>query len=87
MISRKKPQSVLFGRLAVEMLMRGIGFGAGLVHRAVMTDWPDLSAHQVYACGAPAMIEAARADFTQRCGLPDTAFFADAFTFASDIKP
>lgn len=59
----------------------------GLVHRAVMTDWPDLSAHQVYACGAPAMIEAARADFTQSCGLPDTAFFADAFTFASDIKP
>jgi CDP-4-dehydro-6-deoxyglucose reductase len=59
----------------------------GLVHRAVMTDWPDLSAHQVYACGAPAMIEAARADFTQGCGLPDTAFFADAFTFASDIKP
>jgi CDP-4-dehydro-6-deoxyglucose reductase len=28
---------------------------------AVMADFPDLSGHQVYACGAPAMIEAARA--------------------------
>ena len=25
----------------------------GFVHRAVMQDFPDLSGHQVYACGAP----------------------------------
>ena len=38
----------------------------GFVHRAVMEDFPDLSGHQVYACGAPAMIDAARRDFTQQ---------------------
>lgn len=56
---------------------------SGLVHHAVMKDLPDLSAHEVYACGSPAMIDAARADFTQQCGLAENAFFADAFTFSS----
>lgn len=55
----------------------------GLVHHAVMADLPDLSAHQVYACGAPEMIEAAKKDFSERCSLPLTAFHSDAFTFAS----
>ena len=57
---------------------------AGLVHRAVMADFPDLSGHQVYACGAPLMVDAARADFTRECGLPPDEFFADAFTSAAD---
>ncbi len=52
----------------------------GLVHHAVMEDLPDLSGFDVYACGAPAMIEAARRDFCGRCGLPESAFYADAFT-------
>lgn len=56
----------------------------GLVHAAAMADYPDLSAHQVYVCGAPAMVEAARTDFVGRCGLPDTEFFADAFSYAAD---
>lgn len=55
----------------------------GLVHQAVMHDLPDLSDHEVYACGAPAMIDAARSDFVTRCGLSDDAFFADAFTFSN----
>ncbi|MBX9904270.1 MAG: CDP-6-deoxy-delta-3,4-glucoseen reductase [Burkholderiales bacterium] len=55
----------------------------GLVHEAVMADLPDLSGHEVYACGAPAMIDAARRDFLSRCGLPETAFYADAFTPAA----
>jgi CDP-4-dehydro-6-deoxyglucose reductase len=58
---------------------------SGLVHQAVMQDLPDLSAHQVYACGAPLMIEAARRDFTARCGLPEEEFFADAFTSQADL--
>src|SRR4029453_11627073 len=29
----------------------------GFVHRAVMEDFPDLSGYQVYACGAPIMVE------------------------------
>ncbi len=56
----------------------------GFVHRAVMEDFPDLSGHQVYACGAPAMVDAAHRDFTTRCGLPDEEFFADAFTTQAD---
>src|SRR5690606_40286722 len=44
----------------------------GLVHRAVMEDHPDLSGYQVYACGAPAMVEAARRDFTPQGGLPES---------------
>ncbi|KAA0213772.1 MAG: CDP-6-deoxy-delta-3,4-glucoseen reductase [Lautropia sp.] len=57
----------------------------GFVHRAVMADLPDLSGHQVYACGAPAMVEAARRDFTAGCGLPQAEFFADSFTSAADL--
>jgi CDP-4-dehydro-6-deoxyglucose reductase, E3 len=57
----------------------------GFVHRAVMADSPDLSGHQVYACGVPAMVEAARRDFTQQCGLPEDEFFADSFTTQADL--
>ncbi len=49
-----------------------------------MEDFPDLSAHHVYACGAPVMVEAAHRDFTTRCKLPDDGFFSDAFTTSSD---
>jgi CDP-4-dehydro-6-deoxyglucose reductase len=56
----------------------------GFVHEAVMADLPDLSGHQVYACGAPVMVDAARRDFSARCGLPEDEFFADSFTSAAD---
>ena len=49
-----------------------------------MADLPDLSGHEVYACGAPIMVESAQRDFVQRCGLPEDAFFADAFTSEAD---
>jgi len=57
----------------------------GFVHQAVMQDIPDLSGHQVYACGAPVMVEAARRDFGARCGLPEGEFYADAFTSEADL--
>jgi CDP-4-dehydro-6-deoxyglucose reductase len=57
----------------------------GFVHRAVMEDFPDLSRHQVYACGVPVMVEAAKRDFTQHCGLPEDEFFADSFTTQADL--
>ncbi|MDD5296276.1 MAG: CDP-6-deoxy-delta-3,4-glucoseen reductase [Rhodocyclaceae bacterium] len=53
----------------------------GLVHEAVLADFPNLAGYQVYACGAPAMIEAARRDFLAR-GLPEDEFLSDAFTFS-----
>ena len=55
----------------------------GFVHQAVMQDLADLSGHQVYACGAPVMVDAARHDFTGACGLPPAEFFADAFLTGS----
>ncbi len=56
----------------------------GLVHRAVMEDHPDLSSFQVYACGAPAMVDAARRDFVTLCALPEDEFFADSFVTKDD---
>ena len=56
----------------------------GFVHRAALADFPDLSGHQVYACGSPAMIAAAKRDFVDACKLPESEFFADSFDFAND---
>jgi CDP-4-dehydro-6-deoxyglucose reductase len=56
----------------------------GFVHHAVMADWPDLSGHQVYACGAPVMVSAARHDLVSQRRLPESEFFADAFTSEAD---
>ena len=58
----------------------------GLVHLAAMQDFPDLSGHQAYVCGSPAMVAAARRDFVGQCGLPEHEFFADAFEFAGDAN-
>ena len=59
---------------------------AGLVHRAVMEDFPSLAGHQVYACGVTAMVEAARRDFATACGLPADDFYCDAFVTPADPK-
>jgi CDP-4-dehydro-6-deoxyglucose reductase len=58
---------------------------SGFVHRAVMEDFPDLSGHQVYACGVPVMVDAARKDFVEQCGLPEDEFYADSFTTQADL--
>ena len=57
----------------------------GFVHHAVIQDLPDLSEHQVYACGAPVMVESALRDFTAHHGLPAEEFYADAFTSEADL--
>ena len=56
----------------------------GFVHQAVLDDFADLSGHQVYACGAPIVVESARAAYTAQRGLPPEEFFADAFTSEAD---
>ncbi|NYT66513.1 CDP-6-deoxy-delta-3,4-glucoseen reductase [Alcaligenaceae bacterium] len=56
----------------------------GYVHLAVLQDIPDLSGHQVYACGAPLMVASAKADFLSTPGLPEDEFFADSFTSEAD---
>jgi CDP-4-dehydro-6-deoxyglucose reductase len=55
----------------------------GFVHKAVMSDFTDLSGYQVYACGGPAMVDVARREFTELRALPAEAFYADSFTYAA----
>ena len=59
----------------------------GFVHHAVMRDFPDMSGVQVYACGAPVMVDAARRDFVAQCSLPAEEFFADSFLTEADKAP
>ena len=56
----------------------------GFVHNAVIEDIANLAGHQIYACGAPLMVDAARRDFINLCGLPDDQFFADSFVSEAD---
>ena len=56
----------------------------GFVHQAVLQDLPDLSGHQVYACGAPIVVSSAQRDFTTLAHLPEEEFFADSFTSEAD---
>lgn len=62
----------------------GWGGRTGFVHQAVMADFPDLGGHQVYACGAPVMVESAQRDFVALCQLPADEFYADSFTSEAD---
>jgi CDP-4-dehydro-6-deoxyglucose reductase len=56
----------------------------GFVHQAVLQDLPDLSGYQVYACGAPIVVESAKAAYTTQAQLPEDEFFADSFTSEAD---
>ena len=56
----------------------------GFVHQAVLQDFADLSGHQVYACGAPVVVESAREDYSVLAKLPPEEFFADSFTTEAD---
>jgi CDP-4-dehydro-6-deoxyglucose reductase, E3 len=70
-LSEPKPEDAWSGR-------------TGFVHQVVMSDLPDLSGYQVYACGVPIMVDSARRDFTARCALPAEEFYADSFTSEAD---
>lgn len=50
----------------------------GLVHEAILADYPDLSKHQVYACGSVGMVQAAQPAFV-RHGISSDDCFSDAF--------
>ena len=56
----------------------------GFVHKAVTEDFPDLSGFQVYACGAPIVVDSARAEYSASANLPPEEFYADAFTTEAD---
>jgi len=57
----------------------------GFVHQAVMADIADMSGYQVYACGAPVVVESAKRDFSAQCQLPPDEFYADSFTSEADL--
>jgi CDP-4-dehydro-6-deoxyglucose reductase, E3 len=50
----------------------------GLVHEALLADFPDLAGHEVYVCGSVRMVEASVPAFLSR-GLDEQACFSDAF--------
>ena len=55
----------------------------GFVHSAVLQDTPDLAGYQVYACGAPIVVDSAQRDYVAH-GLSPDEFYADAFTSEAD---
>ncbi len=56
----------------------------GFVHQAAVADLPDMSGYQVYACGAPIVVDSAKRDFLAQCHLPEEEFYADSFTTEAD---
>ncbi len=61
------------------------GGRTGYVHEAVLEDVANLSGYQVYACGAPAMVDSARESFALR-GLPGEDFLADSFVYGAAVE-
>ncbi len=57
----------------------------GLVHEAILADFPDLSSHQIYACGSVQMIEAIAPAFAAHGLSPDDCF-SDAFHLAPQLR-
>jgi CDP-4-dehydro-6-deoxyglucose reductase len=57
----------------------------GLVHEAILSDFPNLSAYQIYACGSAAMVAAAHPAFMAH-GLTQDDCFSDAFKLVPHLK-
>lgn len=55
----------------------------GFVHQAVLDDFTDLEPFDIYTCGPPAMIIAAKEEFQTR-GMNTASFYYDSFDFAND---
>ena len=55
----------------------------GLVHEAILQDFPDLTGHEVYVCGSVKMVETAFPAFLAQ-GLSEEFCFSDAFLPAAD---
>ncbi len=57
----------------------------GLVHEAILADYPDLTSHQIYACGSVKMVEAVAPAFAAHGLSPDDCF-SDAFHLAPRMR-
>ena len=51
----------------------------GFVHRQVLSDFQSLKGFEVYACGAPIVVDSARRDYVELRQLEAAYFYADAF--------
>lgn len=56
----------------------------GLVHEALLEDYPDLSAFDLYMSGPPMLIDAGRRAFVQ-AGLAEERLYYDSFDYAPDV--
>jgi NAD(P)H-flavin reductase/ferredoxin len=56
----------------------------GLVHEAILADFPDLGGHQIYACGSEKMVEAAHPAFMAH-GMTQDDCFSDAFKLTPHV--
>lgn len=54
----------------------------GLVHEALLADFPQLAGYEMYVCGSVRMVDTAVRDFLAR-GLDEQSCFSDAFTPAA----
>jgi NAD(P)H-flavin reductase/quinol-cytochrome oxidoreductase complex cytochrome b subunit len=54
----------------------------GLVHEAILADFPSLQGHEIYACGSVRMVEAVFPHFKAQ-GAEDGLCFSDAFTLSA----
>lgn len=54
----------------------------GLVHEAILEDFPELKGHEIYACGSVRMVEAIF-PLLKNHGAEDGACFSDAFTVSA----
>ena len=57
----------------------------GFVHEAIIEDFPNLSAYDIYASGPPIMVHAGKEAF-EKCELPLEHYYSDAFEF-QEPKP
>jgi CDP-4-dehydro-6-deoxyglucose reductase len=57
----------------------------GLVHEAVVADYPDVSPFDIYMSGPPVMVEAGRVAFEAR-GSSRERMYSDAFSYAADSR-
>ena len=80
---RQAPQ-LRFHAVLSDAEQAAAGLRAGLVHEAVLADHPDLSGHDVYMSGPPAMIDIARHRFVA-AGLPEERLYYDSFDYAPDV--
>ena len=55
----------------------------GFVHHAIMEDYADLSQHEIYGSGSPAMVYAGRDEFVKN-GVDLDHYFSDAFEYQKD---